>query len=31
MTGRKGLLAGVLLFWSVISLTGAAQFIYSNF
>ena len=31
MTGRKRLLVGVLLFWSVISLTGAAQFIYSNF
>lgn len=25
------LLAGLLLFWSVISLTGVSQFIYSNF
>lgn len=31
MTGQRGLLAGFLLFWSIISLTGAAQFIYSNF
>lgn len=31
MTARRGILAGVLLFWSVISLTGVSQFIYSNF
>lgn len=31
MTARRGVLAGLLLFWSVISLTGVSQFIYSNF
>ena len=31
MTARRGVLAGVCLFWSVISLAGATQFIYSNF
>jgi len=24
-------LAGILLFWAVISLTGVSRFIYSNF
>lgn len=31
MTGKKGVLAGVLLFWSIISLGTVTQFIYSNF
>lgn len=31
MTGRRGVLAGILLFWAVISLTGVSRFIYSNF
>lgn len=31
LQGRTGVLCGLLLFWSVISLTGVTQFLYSEF